>query len=173
MRVILATSALVATVLAAALGSYLYTYVTKPGIETAITIDAPPEAVWATLTDFEAYAQWNPFITSSAGTATTGTRLRNTLDNNGSAMTFEPRITVAEPAQELRWIGRFLAPGIVDGEHYFVLEALPGGQTRLVQGEQFRGALVPLAGNSLDVRDGFDAMNRALKERVEQQAARS
>ncbi|MBD8507152.1 SRPBCC domain-containing protein [Hoyosella sp. G463] len=172
MRIILTTSIAFATIVAAAAGSYLYTVIAKPGIETAITIDAPPEAVWATLTDFESYEQWNPFITSSAGTATTGTRLRNTIDNNGSAMTFEPRITVAEPARELRWIGRFLAPGIVDGEHYFLLEALPGGQTRLVQGEQFRGALVPLAGNSLDVRDSFDAMNRALRERSEQQAAR-
>ena len=173
MRIIAITAAIIlATTVIAAVASYLWTVMAKPGIETAITIDAPPEAVWATLTDFAAYEQWNPLITSAEGTATTGTRLRNTLENNGSTMTFEPRITVAEPARELRWIGRFLAPGIVDGEHYFLLEGLADGRTRLVQGEQFRGALVPLAGTSLDVRDGFDAMNRALKERVEQQAAR-
>ncbi|WP_149360335.1 SRPBCC domain-containing protein [Lolliginicoccus suaedae] len=173
MRVIAITAAaLLAITVIAAAGSYLYTVLAKPGIETAITIDAPPEAVWATLTDFEAYEQWNPFITSAEGTATTGTRLHNTLENKGSTMTFEPRITAAEPARELRWIGRFVAPGIVDGEHYFLLEELPGERTRFVQGENFRGALVPLAGGSLDVRDSFDAMNRALKERVEQQAAR-
>ena len=74
------------------------------------------------------------------------------------------------PGEELRWRGRFLLPGIFDGEHYFRLEAAAPGVARLVHGERFSGLLVPLFKSSLDreTRAGFEAMNAALKTRVEQ-----
>jgi hypothetical protein len=70
---------------------------------------------------------------------------------------------------EFRWLGRFLLPGIFDGEHYF--QMLPGtpGRLRFVQGEKFRGLLVGLAKGGLDskTKAGFVAMNQALKARAE------
>ena len=38
-------------------------------LRTEIEIDAPIEAVWETLTDLSAYADWNPFIVSAEGRA--------------------------------------------------------------------------------------------------------
>jgi uncharacterized protein YndB with AHSA1/START domain len=44
-------------------------------IETSIEIEAPPEQVWAILTDFAGMAAWNPFIRSVSGALATGSRL--------------------------------------------------------------------------------------------------
>jgi len=31
-------------------------------------------------------------------------------------------------------LGRFLVPGLFDGEHYFIIEACPEGGVRFIQG---------------------------------------
>jgi len=41
-----------------------------------IDIHATPQQIWQILTDFDAYPQWNPFMTRAAGTPHPGQRLR-------------------------------------------------------------------------------------------------
>ena len=137
-------------------------------IETAIDIAAPPRAVWDVLVDFAAYPDWNPFIRRLQGEARVGARLEVTVQPPaGKPMTFKPTVLAAEPARELRWLGRVLLPGLFDGEHGFRLEATAGG-CRLHHDETFGGILVPLFGKMLDDTErGFAALNAALKERVE------
>ncbi len=48
-------------------------------LRTESEIDAPVEAVWATLTDLAAYSDWNPFIVADEGRAAVGERLTNRL----------------------------------------------------------------------------------------------
>ncbi|GAA2427313.1 SRPBCC domain-containing protein [Actinomadura vinacea] len=147
---------------------YIKTLVSPRRLRHEIEIDAAPDRVWAVLADLRAYPEWNPFIISSEGEVRKGGKLTNKLSNKGGTMTFSPTVRVAEPGRELRWLGRFGVPGVVDGEHYFTLEPIGDGtRTRLVQGETFTGVLVPFAGKALDVQDGFAAMNAALKARVE------
>ncbi len=137
-------------------------------IETAIDIAAPPRAVWDVLVDFAAYPDWNPFIRRLQGEARVGARLEVTVQPpGGKPMTFKPTVLAADPARELRWLGRVLLPGLFDGEHGFRLEPTAGG-CRLHHGETFTGLLVPLFGRMLDgTAQGFGALNQALKERVE------
>jgi hypothetical protein len=135
-------------------------------IRTAIEIAATPERIWSILTDFIAYPQWNPFIRSITGVVKTGERLTAFIQpTGGKGMTFRPTILVAQPNQELRWLGHFLLPKIFDGEHYFQIEAISVNRTRLIQGEKFSGLLVVLFKSSLDggTKSGFIAMNEALK----------
>ena len=89
-------------------------------------------------------------------------------------MNFRPTVLAVIPNQELRWLGRFLLPGIFDGEHYFQISRLAAGRVRFTQGERFSGVLVPFARASLDggTKAGFLAMNRALKARAEGGATR-
>ncbi|HYF60142.1 MAG TPA: SRPBCC domain-containing protein [Burkholderiaceae bacterium] len=139
-------------------------------IRTGIDIDATPARVWSVLTDFAAYPRWNPFVESIEGRPERGARLVVRIrPRGGRAMTFRPVLLVAEAEKELRWRGRFLVPGLFDGEHYLLIEPGPDGRTRLVHGERFSGVLVPLARSSLDegTRGGFLDMNRALKARAE------
>ena len=89
-------------------------------------------------------------------------------------MTFRPRVLRAVPDQELRWLGRVVLPGIFDGEHFFKIEPLDQGRrTRFIQGERFTGLLVRLLHNfDRGTREGFEAMNQALKARVEESSSR-
>ena len=137
-------------------------------IDTRIDIAAPVARVWDVLTDFARFPEWNPFITRIEGTAEPGARLRIEIKPPGkSAMTFTPTLLAARPGKELRWRGRLLLPGIFDGEHAFEL-AERGGICAFRQSERFTGLLVPLLGGALAATErGFDAMNGALKKRVE------
>ena len=138
-------------------------------IQHQIDIDAPPAAVWAQLTDTGAYAEWNPFVRRLDGALTEGARLQvDIAPPGGRAMTFKPTVLAARPHRELRWLGKFLVKGLIDGEHSFRLEPLPDGGTRFVQAERFRGVLVRLLGGTLEnTRLGFEQMNLALKQRAE------
>jgi hypothetical protein len=140
-------------------------------IRTEIDIHATPDRVWHVLTDFAAYPEWNPFMTRASGTAAKGERLTIRMHpEGGRAMTFRPTVLEAVPGQRLRWLGHLLVTGIFDGEHSFTIEPLGGGGVRLVQQEDYRGALVPLLGRSLDRQTlpAFQRMNEALKQRAEQ-----
>ena len=139
-------------------------------LRTEIDINASGERVWRVLTDFGAYGEWNPFITSISGEVRRGARLKVRVQpSGGRGMTFRPTVLAADRNRELRWVGRLLFPGIFDGEHAFLITPLENGGVRLRQQETFRGLLVPLLRRLLDgqTRAGFEAMNRALKERAE------
>lgn len=149
------------------IASFVYTKVRPTKIERSIQIDASASEVWNILSDTAKYPEWNPFIVSSAGDIRVGAQLNNTLRNQDSEMNFKPTVLVAEQNRELRWIGHFGFPGVVDGEHYFIIEENTPGKVIFTQGESFSGFLVPIAGTSLDVASSFDAMNTALKKRAE------
>ena len=137
-------------------------------ISTHIEIDATAERVWAVLTDFESYADWNSFIPEITGSPTVGSQLTVKIQPpDGSAMTFKPIVLVAEPAKELRWLGRVVLPGLFDGEHRFVITPLGAEQCRLEHAESFGGMLLPLFRGTINrnTRRGFEAMNTALAER--------
>ncbi len=139
-------------------------------LRTEILIDAPPEAVWRVLTQFETYPAWNPFIVNIQGARAEGGRLEVLIRSpGGSAMTFCPTIVRWEENKELRWKGRLLVPGIFDGEHLFRIEATASGGSRFFHGENFSGFLVPLIWKRLEpkTRAGFETMNNALKTVVE------
>lgn len=143
-------------------------------IETEILISAPTARVWAVLLDFERHAEWNPFVRAIVGEARPGARLSLAVQPpGGRIMRFRPRVLRVEANRELRWLGQLLFPGLLDGEHYFCLEDLDDAGTRLVHGERFSGVLLALLRASLaePTRKGFEAMNQALKARVEQKEA--
>jgi len=135
-------------------------------IRTETTMAAPIEKVWATLTDFDAYPRWNPFITRLTGDISEGGKVEARL----MGMTINPRIERLEENTELRWVGHLGVPGMFDGEHYFRIEANKDGSTRFVHGERFTGVLVPifaLIGQFKKIERAFVDMNEALKARVE------
>jgi hypothetical protein len=139
-----------------------------------VEIDASPERVWAVLTDFAAYPEWNPFIRSISGELREGAKLEVSIKPPGArATTFKPTVRAVVPGRELRWLGRVF-PGLFDGEHSLRIEPLDGGRSRFVQSERFSGLLVGLAKGTLAKTEvGFEQMNAALKTRVEQASAQS
>jgi hypothetical protein len=139
-------------------------------LRTEIDITAGAERVWDVLTDFAAYAQWNPFIRQIDGVLAPRARLRVRIQPpGGRAMTFHPTVLRVEEGRHLSWRGRTFLPGLFDGEHTFDLEGAARDHVRFVHGEVFRGLLVPLLARTLrtTTRQGFEQMNAALKQRIE------
>lgn len=139
-------------------------------LSTEIIIEAPPQRVWAVLTDLEAYGSWNPFMVSSEGEPVVGHRLVNRMQPpGGRAQTFKPTVTVVDPPRTFEWLGRLGVPGLFDGRHRFDLEPAGDGCTRLVHQESFSGLFVRMLRSTLDTktRRGFELMNDALKARAE------
>lgn len=140
-------------------------------ISTQIHINAGPERVWQVLTDFERQGQWNPFVRSITGHVAEGHRIKVVLGPQGSKpMTFRPTVVAYEPNRAFRWLGHLGFPGLFDGEHSFELLENGDGTTTFLHKEQFRGILVGLIAKKLDadIRAGFESMNRALRQQVEE-----
>jgi hypothetical protein len=143
-------------------------------LKTDIVIDAPAERVWSIISDFDRYPEWNPFVVQVEGSLEAGAELAVELrPPGGSAMKFRPRVTALTPGKKLEWLGHLLVSGLFDGEHRFEVLPMGKGSTRLIHSERFSGVLVPLFRRMLSTRtrDGFEAMNRALKHRAESAVA--
>ena len=138
-------------------------------LESHVDINATPEQVWAVLTDFAAFPEWNPFLTSITGSLGRGHRLEvRFCPPETRPMTLKPTVTAYEPGRHFAWLGHFLVPRIFDGAHEFRVDANERGGTSLTQRETFRGILVPFFSATLKhTLEGFEQMNQALKQRAE------
>lgn len=141
-------------------------------IETSIIIQSSPEMVWNELMNFSEYHEWNPFIKSITGKAEINAPLKvqMTLEDNGKPMTMTPLILELAENKVFCWEGNLFVKGLFDGRHRFELIPLKNGTTKFVQSETFGGLLVSpimkLVGKK--TLDGFNAMNKALKIRIEE-----
>ncbi|MBR9860088.1 SRPBCC domain-containing protein [bacterium] len=143
-------------------------------LRTEIHINATPDEVWEEFKDFDSYHSWNPFIKQIKGEVEEGKKFGVELQPpGGQKMAFKPKCLEFRPGK-LRWLGHLGMKGIFDGEHIFELEKQEFG-TLFIQREKFKGVLIPLVWKQLDTqtRKGFEAMNLALKERVENKTKES
>ncbi|MFG3253665.1 SRPBCC family protein [Streptomyces sp. NPDC048172] len=169
-RLLAALSALVVLVA----GYTVWANVHAVRLTASVEIRATPEQVWQVLADFDAYPDWNPFMTSARVTSpgarlAEGARMRIVLHDDSGDMTFTPQVQAAVPGKELRWLGR-MGPGwIADGQHRFTIERTGPGRVRLTQSERFTGIAVPFAQGTLksDTLPQFRAMNAALAREAE------
>jgi len=135
-------------------------------LKTSIKIEATPQRVWQQLMDFESYGTWNPFITEIHGNAAKGEQ----LSIHAGGMKFKPTVLVHEENREFKWLGSLLFKGVFDGAHRFLLEKDADGNTIFHHSEHFQGILVPVFKKKLlvETKAGFEQMNEALKQQVEQ-----
>jgi hypothetical protein len=160
---------IVVAVIVAAMTAYaIWAMGQERRIETTVHLDARANEVWAVLTDFPAYGEWNPFITAISGLLAEDERLEVVFAQpDGKTTAFRPRVLRVSPARQMRWLGKLGPGGLFDGEHYLVLEPQADGTTVLTHGERFTGVLVPLMSALLaDTEQGFNSMNSALDARL-------
>jgi hypothetical protein len=138
-------------------------------LQASIEIDAPAERVWGVLSDLGGYEEWNPFMTRAEGQFVEGSRLLITFQPPGGRQArFKPTVLEVEPGRSVRWLGRFILPGLFDGEHTLAVEPVGESAVRFTQSERFWGILTRFPGKLFDrTQAGFEAMNEALKRRCE------
>jgi hypothetical protein len=139
-------------------------------LQTETLILATREKVWKILTDFNSYPEWNPFIIEISGDLKVGYELTVTRSIEGrKPTTFKPKVLTSVPNKKFCWRGKLLMPGIFDGTHFFTVEDVENGKTRLIHVEIFKGILAGMLLRRLGAATlaGFEKMNQALKEKAE------
>jgi hypothetical protein len=140
-------------------------------IKTETVIHAPAERVWAAMTDFPSFPDWNPFVRKAHGRLAPGEQLKIQLRlDHGLPMNFRPRVTKVEPNRELRWLATLGRPGVFDVDRAFQIHPRNGG-VLFVMSEECTGWLtaVMFATNlEAQLYRGYDAFNEALRKRVEE-----
>jgi hypothetical protein len=138
-------------------------------LQASIEIDAPAERVWGVLSDLGRYEEWNPFMTRAEGQFVEGSKLAITFrPPGGRQVKVKPMVLEVETGRSVRWLGRFILPGLFDGEHILAVEPVGESAARFTQSERFWGILTRLSGKLFDrTQAGFEAMNEALKRRCE------
>jgi hypothetical protein len=141
----------------------------KTELRSEVEINASPAHVYAVLTDFARYEQWNPFLTAVRGTLAVGQKLNVEMSlPEGRAYELQPEVTQVTENSELRWRSRFLSSALLESEHSFALSEPRPGVTRVMQGQIFSGFLLRFVGASLTLAArGSVYMNQALKKRAE------
>lgn len=134
---------------------------------TTCVIDASPATVWATLTDADGYAEWNPEIIGIAGPIVLGGRITARVRlGDGAIRSVTMRVTALEAPMRMEWIGG-MPLGLFIGRRTFTV-------TPSARGSEFRlhlrmsGALSSLIIKSVgDRQPEIDSFAAALKARAE------
>jgi hypothetical protein len=141
-------------------------------IATEIDIAAPVATVWDALTDYAAYADWNPYLVRIEGEAVAGSSItvHSRPVTDGDVMV-APVDVVSVAPYIMRWEGGYPDRNQFKGDHWFVLEAAPGG-TRLKHFEHFSGSRAAdiLGAYRSIIAANFVRFNTALKARAESQS---
>jgi hypothetical protein len=130
------------------------------------TIAAPPERIWAILTDGTAYPEWEPNTVRIDGRIGPGEKL-TAFSKLSPGRAFPVKVTEFVPGQKMTWIGG-MPLGLFTGERSFVLAPRGDGATEFTLREVFSGPLLSLIGRSLpDLNAAFAQFAASLKKRAE------
>ena len=121
-------------------------------IRTETIINTGPARVWQKLLKFEDYPVWNPLITKVKGQPFLGATLTISLAGPlDTSFDLDVKITQADENKELHWVGSFpIMNFLMTGDHYFILEDLGNGSTKLIHGEQFSGLMAPFLASLIE-----------------------
>ena len=130
------------------------------------TIEAPPETIWAILTDAPAYAEWDSGVERVEGTIAPGEKIK-VLSEANPGRAFPVKVTAFEPARAMTWSGG-MPLGLFKGVRTFALTP-NGTTTRFTMREEYTGPMLGLIWRSMpDLGPSFEQFARGLKQRAEQ-----
>lgn len=142
-------------------------------VEHRIGVAAPPEAIWAVLSDFARWGEWNPIYPKIEGRLSIGAPVRFELHlPKRPVRTLSGEIVEWVPDSQLIWSLRLFG-GLLRTTRYFEIEPLSDTGCILANGEIFDGLMagtVPRAERAL-LRRAFELVNEAAKARAEEMAA--
>lgn len=132
-------------------------------------IDAPAEHVWQVLVDTEKYVEWNPFTPRVDTNFRPGSDVALRVILGPLKLRQKQRIQSLEPPRLLAWGMTMGHRALLVARREQRLEVLGANRCRYLTTDTMSGLLAPLVALLLGrlIRNGFNAMAAALKERAE------
>jgi hypothetical protein len=138
---------------------------------TRTTIAAPPERVWAILTDLPQWPQWNSTVISTEGQVALGNKVTVTVKAN-PGRAFAVKVKVLDAPSHMTWVGG-MPLGLFTGTRTYTLTPRDGG-TEFAMEEAYTGPMAGLITKSIpDLQPSFDEFASCLKSRAEATAKES
>ncbi|RAK67913.1 SRPBCC domain-containing protein [Phenylobacterium kunshanense] len=138
-------------------------------MEDRIGVQAPAELIWEIVHDLHLWEEWNPTYTRAAGVIRIGEPLSLDLALPGQPVQeIRPRVLEWVPNEQLHWQLKLMG-GMIRTVRYIEITPLSDAGCIVDNGEIFGGLMGPSLGKRMgrSVRQGFQAMNEALKARAE------
>jgi uncharacterized protein YndB with AHSA1/START domain len=135
-------------------------------MQCGVTIDiaAPPEKIWALLTDAAGFPTWNSTVTSIEGRIALGEKIK--LKVPISTRVFSLKVTELEANKRMVWADGF-AP-MFRGVRTYTLTPTSDGKTGFSMVEVFSGLMLPMIAGSLpDFAPSFEQYAADLKKAAE------
>ena len=133
-------------------------------VSTAVEASKPE--VWAVLTNFDDYDQWNPVITSASGEPVVGAELDLELTLPGhDPEELDAEVLIVRGDRKLRWQDRLVVPGVRDFEYEFIIQPVEPGRVVVVQLLRSEGLLAPFTDEEAG-REALALIGEALVERL-------
>lgn len=133
---------------------------------STITIQAPPETIWAILTDAPVYPEWNPTVDKVEGTIEPGEKIK-VFAKISPGRAFPVKVSEFVPAEKMVWSSG-MPLGLFKGERTFTLTPRGDGAVEFSMREVFSGLMSPLIERSIpDLQPAFDEFAGALKAKAE------
>ena len=147
----------------------------QAGVGHRIEIAAPASEAWAVIADLDTWESWNPLYIQASGTTRPGARLDMTIALEGmKPQKARATVVTVEPPALLEYAIVNLA-GLVKAFRYIEITPLGADRCVVSNGEIMSGPIGNLLARVVGpkVATGLEAMNRALKAKVERGEGRS
>lgn len=133
--------------------------------KASTTIHAPPEKIWAVLTDGASWPQWDPSCDKIEGRIAPGEKLK-AFTKLSPGRAFPVKVSEFVPNQKMTWSGG-MPLGLFKGVRTFTLTP-KGDQVEFTLHEMFSGPMLALIGGSIpDMSEAFQKFVEGLKRRAE------
>jgi hypothetical protein len=134
--------------------------------EATATINAPPERIWAILTDGAAYADWDSGVDRVEGRIAPGETI-TVYSQASPSRAFPVKVTDVVPSEQMTWSGG-MPLGLFRGVRTFRLTPADDGATRFHVREEYTGPLLLMIWRSMpDLGPSFTQFANGLKARAE------
>ncbi len=134
--------------------------------KASTTIQAPPDAVWAILTDAPGYSRWDSGVERVEGDIAPGEKIK-VLSKANPGRAFPVKVTEFTPDQKMTWSGG-MPLGLFKGVRNFALAPEGNGGTKFHMREEYTGPLLPMIWRSMpDLGPSFRQFADGLKAKAE------
>ncbi len=140
-----------------------------------IEIAAPPDRIWALLSDIDGWHSWNPLYIEAKGALSVGETIALTVDLPGMKPQHANAAVIAvEPSSLLQFRGIMMG-GLLRGTRYIEIVETAPGRCTVYNGEAMAGLIGPVMARAFGkaVQQGLARMGEALKQAAEQRAEKA